>query len=501
MRSRPLPRIAATMLALALAVPARAATFVVDLTADVVDGNPGDGVCDAGGQGCSLRAAIQEANHTPGTDTITVPAGIYTLQIAGAGEDAGATGDLDVTDPVVIEGAGAGQTILDGGGLDRVLDLAADTTVRRLTIRNGDAGAEDGGGIRATPPISSIEPITITVEDAVISGNDALNGGGIANQAFSTLELRRSTLTDNRATSGGGGGLDQSGDDVVLENDTISANFAIDGDGIRCDSAPLEATDITVVDDKLSGGEITLSATLLDNGTTGSCASGTSVTSNGGNLEHGTSCGFTGASDVDGVDPLVYPLGDYGGETPTHAIAAGSPAVDALASCPLGEDQRGVARPQDGDSSGTAACDIGAYEAEPGVIPTTTTTTPGTTTTTTLPACTSEATFASTECRIQSLAIRFAGASEPVKLSTRLSKLLAKAGDRLPVAQDAQDLGKRKRARRQVGKAARFVKRFAAKLGGRKGPKIVVDDGARAILAGDATALQADLLLLRDGIQ
>ncbi len=60
-----------------------------------------------------------------GPDSITVPAGMYTLTITGAGDDAGVTGDLDVTgaDDLTITGAGAGGTVIDAAGVgDRVLD-------------------------------------------------------------------------------------------------------------------------------------------------------------------------------------------------------------------------------------------------------------------------------------------------------------------------------------------------------------------------------------------
>ena len=59
--------------ATASAAPPREA-FVVDMTADAADVNPGDGICSTGnwsGNKCSLRAAILEANALPGHDTIT----------------------------------------------------------------------------------------------------------------------------------------------------------------------------------------------------------------------------------------------------------------------------------------------------------------------------------------------------------------------------------------------------------------------------------------------
>jgi CSLREA domain-containing protein len=91
---------------------AHAATFVVTKTADT-----NDGTCDSD---CSLREAIIAANANPGADVITLPAGTYTLTIPGAGEDGGATGDLDILGDLTINGAGASTTIVNGGGLDRV---------------------------------------------------------------------------------------------------------------------------------------------------------------------------------------------------------------------------------------------------------------------------------------------------------------------------------------------------------------------------------------------
>ena len=66
---------------------------------------------------------------------------------------------------------------------------------------------------------------------------------------------------------------------------------------------------------------------------------------------------MTDANDKAGVDPLLGPLADNGGLTRTHALLAGSPALDAGddAAAPA-TDQRGIARPQG------AASDIGSFE-------------------------------------------------------------------------------------------------------------------------------------------
>ena len=104
---------------------ANSAVFTVNSTADAVAANPAGGVCEtAAGNGiCTLRAAIQVANASAATaDTINVPPGTYTLTIAGLGENAAATGDLDITgvlaaNALTIGGTGLtpAATIIDGG--------------------------------------------------------------------------------------------------------------------------------------------------------------------------------------------------------------------------------------------------------------------------------------------------------------------------------------------------------------------------------------------------
>jgi len=106
--------LAACLLLIVRSLPAQAATFNVTTTADTND------ECDAD---CSLREAISAANFVGGANTIVLPAGTYTLALAGAGEEANATGDLDITSNITIEGAGADVTIIDAAGLDRVLDV------------------------------------------------------------------------------------------------------------------------------------------------------------------------------------------------------------------------------------------------------------------------------------------------------------------------------------------------------------------------------------------
>src|SRR5262245_56367808 len=139
---------------LATANGAFAVTFTVDSTADAVDANPGDGACASAAGDCTLRAAIQEANAPPSAlDRVVVPAGTYLITIPGVAEEMGATGDLDIRDPIEIAGAGAGVTIIDGNQLDRVLQVPPNVplpqrsvTISGVTLQHGKYEFGSGGG-------------------------------------------------------------------------------------------------------------------------------------------------------------------------------------------------------------------------------------------------------------------------------------------------------------------------------------------------------------------
>src|SRR5262245_53840123 len=93
----------------------------------------------------SLRASVIRANANGQDDVFNLQAGVYALTRGNTSgqENAAAEGDLDLTEAghtVTFQGAGAGITVIDAGGLfDRAFQVFANVTVvfRDLTIRNG----------------------------------------------------------------------------------------------------------------------------------------------------------------------------------------------------------------------------------------------------------------------------------------------------------------------------------------------------------------------------
>ena len=456
-----------------------AASFCVNSVVDLVDALPGDGQCDDGNGKCTLRAAIQEANARDGKDTIHLDQGTYILTIPGGNEDMAASGDLDITDDLIIIGKGANQTIIDGNRQWRVIEAPKGPvsksgpiiTISGVTIRRGLAEksnlyGEHGGGISVVDGAElTISDCVITdnaahngggiyvmlvsilkISNCIVSNNTAENGGGIYDATYSFIDVDNCTVNNNTATRHGGGisngglnnitdssaiitntmitdnkaqslggGLFQSyisdttivnttinnnqadsgggvatsfsGGELILKNSTVSSNRAnVSGGGLygAGNVETLEIINSTITNNVAAagaGGGISNFADIIyirNSIVAGNIAPGAnsqdcsiSVNSQGYNLI-GTDvgCDFQASSgDLVGnstaiINPLLAPLGDYGGPTYTHALLPDSPALSAgypgvpgssSIACEL-NDQRGVSRLQ------SDRCDIGAYE-------------------------------------------------------------------------------------------------------------------------------------------
>jgi CSLREA domain-containing protein len=346
------------LLALTGVQPAYAASITVTTTAD--ENNTG--------ASCSLREAITAANTNAavsgcsagsGTDTITLPAGTYTL-----------SSELPaVTSTIIINGNGAATTIVQANANPnasgyRIISVnsGGNLTLNSLTARNGHLSSGDGSAIYSAG--------TLTITNSAFSGNNTTTGfgGGVYNDVTGALTITNSTFSANSSGTAGGGVYNASGTTTTITNSTFSANSSTTGGGIY------NAGTITVRNSTLSGnsasangggifnnaGTLNYANTIIANSTSGGdCGGqgGSIIGTNTNNLVESNSC----SAALSG-DPNLGPLANNGGPTQTMALIYPSPALNAgddatCAAAPVNNtSQNGVTRPQ-----GTK-CDIGAYE-------------------------------------------------------------------------------------------------------------------------------------------
>jgi hypothetical protein len=197
------------------------------------------------------------SQRPPGPDTIALPPGTYALDLAGPNEDAAATGDLDITDELILVGEGAATTIIDSGALgDRVFHVSRLGTsftlkISGVTIQNGRA--PNGGGLLLESGHGAVTLDGVAVRTNNATGNpldaDEGHGGGISNAG--PLALTNCIVEGNHADASGGGILNleapRAGDGLTATNTVISGNsagllpvdlvpsFADSGGGIRND--------------------------------------------------------------------------------------------------------------------------------------------------------------------------------------------------------------------------------------------------------------------------
>jgi predicted outer membrane repeat protein len=355
---------------------------------------------------CSLRAAIIAANEnrkvagcaagTPGMDYIYLPADFYLLSIKGSGENAGYTGDLDITETLTIVGGGPQLTIIQAqyGSVsfqDRIFHVntkKAPVYISNLQIKEGNAVAGHGGGIYN-------ENSNLYIKNVMFNYNKAdLGGGGVSNSAGSFLSIENSVFLSNNSWQAGGGlfnagkaditnvlfekntasssggGIDNNAalaDVVKLTNVTVTGNTATNGAGIWNDGT-IQIQNSTIVSNNNGAGIGMAGAGWIRNSIVarhgdGNCWIDSAVAkfvSQGTNMTDVAGCWFdTGKGDIVALDlGLAWGLANNGGFSRTFALLEGSPAIDAgnNAGCPP-TDQRWLApRPING------VCDIGAFE-------------------------------------------------------------------------------------------------------------------------------------------
>lgn len=185
------------------------ATFTVNQTADLVDANLADNRCDTNlstaGDQCSLRAAIQQANATAGTDTLTfVSSAAHTLTRFGIDNTASA-GDLDITESVIIRGR-APNTTIDANGAERVFQVfgSSAVTFENLILRGGRFTTNNVFSTGVEGSLGDLIFNSVTLTDNIVSFVEPPGlSGPCCNGVADILCQCAVTFTNSQATSGG----------------------------------------------------------------------------------------------------------------------------------------------------------------------------------------------------------------------------------------------------------------------------------------------------------
>ncbi|MEM8782336.1 MAG: choice-of-anchor Q domain-containing protein [Planctomycetota bacterium] len=362
--------------------PAEASSVTVDSLSDHTD--PDDGVT-------TLREALDRAAQTPGHDTITFDADVFT----GATDTILLNDQLTINDAdgVTIQGLGADALTLDAQGNSRALQVSFTSgavEIADLTVTGGYAGGYGGGA-----GIWNSGDLTLTrvhVKDNTAAGNGSV-GGGVFNRS-GDLVLRDSAVTGNSA--GQGAGVASYNGSFEILNSTISGNTAT-SPGSSGYGYPGGGS---VYSDSSSSGRIVSSTVTGNLGTNGGIhiaswyssaveLHNTIVAGNAGDdLTFAWGASFTASSShnligtdphnrlptgnnnqfIGDADPGLSPLGYYGGPTPTHALLPGSAAIAAgdaaLVPDDVTTDQRGLPRLDQADGT----LDIGAFQSQTEIV-------------------------------------------------------------------------------------------------------------------------------------
>lgn len=181
-----------------------AATITVNSSTDII---ASDGFC-------TLREAIINANNndqsgsadcsagqaSPTLDLIQFDASTdntpIVLTLTGISENAAATGDLDITDSVIINGNGADSvTEVDGNATDRVFEIRNDAQVQMYSISVTNGGAVNaGGGIYVFSGRLDMQDSSVS-SNSISGSSGTLQGAGIF--TVDTLRLVRVSVSGN----------------------------------------------------------------------------------------------------------------------------------------------------------------------------------------------------------------------------------------------------------------------------------------------------------------
>lgn len=385
-----LPTLGRTAVAASLALTAATA---IDGGHAALANTPAVTLFSDGGTG-SLRRAVLIANLDQLADSIQLGVGTYQLDLAAVLDDDNVAGDLDILSPITITGAGANKTFIDAQSIgERAIHVlgTGSLVLSGVTIVNGNSSGNGGAiavvngsnitldhvALRANKAVGNGGALYtnggMTIVDSTIDGNSSTNaaqaGGGIYFASTGgPATISRSTFSGNVA-AGYGGAIVGSGLALHLTNVTVSANnaptrSALVNQGGAGNTNLWTLDKVTVTKNfgvgggavaEIGNGQNTLIDALISNNLGGSCSGIPQVF--GDNVIGDSTCGPNSAAllDLQGASAGLAPLADNGGATQTHALLAGSPAINRTTCGGGTTDQRSIPRP-------AGACDSGAYE-------------------------------------------------------------------------------------------------------------------------------------------
>lgn len=286
----------------------------------------------------SLRQALIDTKASPGADIITFSPALSGQTILLT------NGSLVVNDAdgVTIDASTLpGGITIDGHRADRVFLNNGYLSLRALALTGGFVSPGAGGG-------AVVNNNTMTLERCTLSGNTAGYGGAIWNNPGAIMTLRQCTIAENTASQSGG--IENRGV-MTLVHCTVADNTAPTIGGIF---NYLES--LTIENCIVAGNSGGLGNDVNNQGT---------ITTVGANIVQTSIPGggpITVAGTITNLNPMLHALGNYGGPNRTMPPQSGSPAIDSAVGSTQTIDQRGCARPLDGDSNGSSIADIGAVE-------------------------------------------------------------------------------------------------------------------------------------------